>query len=106
MNNVAYLVLEDGSVYQGLSFGAESEASGEMVFNTSMTGYQEMLTDPSYAGQIVMPTYPLIGNYGINKSDFESQRVQVSGFVVRNHSLRHFDPLLCRSDGKPRALLC
>ena len=60
------LVLEDGSVYEGYSFGAEASAYGEVVFNTSMMGYQEMLTDPSYAGQIVVPTYPLIGNYGIN----------------------------------------
>ena len=82
------LVLEDGSVYRGRAFGAATEAFGEVVFNTSMTGYQEMLTDPSYAGQIVMPTYPLIGNYGINDRDFESRRVQVAGFVVREHSLR------------------
>ncbi len=79
----ALLVLEDGSVYQGYAFGAEASACGEVVFNTSMTGYQEMLTDPSYAGQIVVPTYPLIGNYGINREDFESRRIQVSGFVVR-----------------------
>ncbi len=79
----AILVLEDGSVYEGFSFGAEADAFGEVVFNTSMMGYQEMLTDPSYAGQIVMPTYPLIGNYGINEQDFESNRIQVSGFVVR-----------------------
>ena len=83
----ASLVLEDGSVFSGRAFGAESSAFGEVVFNTSMTGYQEMLTDPSYAGQIVMPTYPLIGNYGINERDFESRKVQVSGFVVREHSL-------------------
>ena len=81
----ACLVLEDGSVYRGHAFGAERSAYGEVVFNTSMTGYQEMLTDPSYAGQIVVPTYPLIGNYGINERDFESRRVQVSGFVVREH---------------------
>ena len=83
----ASLVLEDGSVFQGHAFGAERSAHGEVVFNTSMTGYQEMLTDPSYAGQIVVPTYPLVGNYGINERDFESQRVQVSGFVVREHCL-------------------
>ena len=81
----ASLVLEDGSVFIGQAFGDERSAYGEVVFNTSMTGYQEMLTDPSYAGQIVMPTYPLIGNYGINEWDFESRRVQVSGFVVREH---------------------
>ena len=83
MAKKAILVLEDGSVYEGYSFGASPPAYGEVVFNTSMTGYQEMLTDPSYAGQIVVPTYPLIGNYGINSQDFESNRIQVSGFVVR-----------------------
>ena len=81
----AFLVLEDGSVYRGQAFGARTSAVGEVVFNTSMTGYQEMLTDPSYAGQIVMPTYPLIGNYGISEGAFESSRVQVSGFAVRQH---------------------
>jgi len=78
-----FLVLEDGSAYEGYCFGAEASAYGEVVFNTSMTGYQEMLTDPSYAGQIVVPTYPMIGNYGINSQDFESNRIQVAGFVVR-----------------------
>ena len=85
MANDAYLVLEDGSVYQGEAFGAESCGYGEVVFNTSMTGYQEALTDPSYAGQIVVLTYPLVGNYGINARDFESRRIQVAGFVVREH---------------------
>lgn len=79
----AALVLEDGSVYEGKSFGAQRSAHGEVVFNTSMTGYQEMLTDPSYSGQIVVPTFPLIGNYGINERDYESNRIQVSGFIVR-----------------------
>jgi carbamoyl-phosphate synthase small subunit len=79
----AILVLEDGSGYEGFAFGAEVTGYGEVVFNTSMVGYQEMLTDPSYAGQIVVPTYPLIGNYGINKQDFESRRIQIRGFVVR-----------------------
>ncbi len=79
----AYLVLEDGSVYPGIRFGADAEATGEVVFNTSMTGYQEMLTDPSYGGQILVPTYPLIGNYGVNDYDWESRRIQVRGFVVR-----------------------
>jgi carbamoyl-phosphate synthase small subunit len=83
MNKPAILVLADGSVYQGYSFGAEADACGEVVFNTSMVGYQEMLTDPSYAGQIVVPTYPLIGNYGINEPDIESNKIQVRGFVVR-----------------------
>ena len=85
MTTPAHLVLEDGSTYTGLAFGAQRSTHGEVVFNTSMTGYQEMLTDPSYAGQIVVPTYPLIGNYGINDRDFESRRVQVAGFVVREH---------------------
>jgi carbamoyl-phosphate synthase small subunit len=79
----AILALEDGSIYEGYSFGAETATYGEVVFNTSMTGYQEMLTDPSYAGQIVLPTYPLIGNYGINAQDMESARIQVRGFIVR-----------------------
>jgi len=70
-------------VYEGLSFGAGVDAYGEVVFNTSMIGYQEMLTDPSYAGQIVVPTYPLIGNYGTSPHDIESNKIQVRGFVVR-----------------------
>ncbi len=70
-------------MYEGFSFGAEVDTYGEVVFNTSMIGYQEMLTDPSYAGQIVVPTYPLIGNYGTNEQDVESARIQVRGFVVR-----------------------
>ena len=81
------LVLEDSSVYEGYSFGAEVNTYGEVVFNTSMTGYQEMLTDPSYAGQIVVPTSPLIGNYGVNQQDFESNKIQVRGFVVREECL-------------------
>ena len=85
MAKKAILVLEDGSVYEGHSFGAETTAYGEVVFSTSMTGYQEMLTDPSYAGQILVPTYPLIGNYGINESDFESGQIQVRGFAVREY---------------------
>jgi len=79
----ALLALEDGSVYTGHSFGADVTGHGEVVFNTSMTGYQEILTDPSYSGQIVTLTYPLIGNYGINPDDIESNRIQVSGFAVR-----------------------
>ena len=85
MAKKAILVLEDGSVYEGDAFGAEDNAYGEVVFNTSMTGYQEMLTDPSYAGQILVPTYPMIGNYGINESDFESKQIQVRGFAVREY---------------------
>ena len=77
------LVLEDGAVYEGTSFGADVSAHGEVVFNTGMMGYQEMLTDPSYVGQIVVCTYPLIGNYGINKEDFQSDGIKVAGFVVR-----------------------
>ena len=79
------LVLEDGLVYEGDAFGAETTTHGEVVFSTSMTGYQEMLTDPSFAGQIPVPTYPLIGNYGINESDFESRQIQVRGFAVREY---------------------
>ena len=88
MANKAILVLEDGSVYEGDAFGAEDNAYGEVVFNTSMTGYQEMLTDPSYAGQILVPTYPMIGNYGINESDFESKQIQMRGFAVREYCSR------------------
>ena len=82
-NHPAWLVLEDGSSFQGTSFGANGEGHGEVVFNTSMTGYQEILTDPSYAGQIVMLTYPLIGNYGINPETVESKKIQVRGLIVR-----------------------
>src|SRR2546421_11035165 len=78
----ALLALEDGTVFGGESLGAVGRAYGEVVFNTGMTGYQEILTDPSYAGQIVCLTYPLVGNYGINEEDFESRRVQVEGFIV------------------------
>jgi carbamoyl-phosphate synthase small subunit len=81
----ALLVLEDGKCFEGHSFGAEGERTGEVVFNTSITGYQEILTDPSYNSQIVTMTYPLIGNYGINPADFESGKPQVSGFVVKEH---------------------
>ena len=83
MNDKAWLALEDGSVFAGRACGAAGEATGEFVFNTAMTGYQEILTDPSYAGQVVVMTYPLIGNYGITKSDYESARPRLSGFVVR-----------------------
>jgi len=88
MPKKAMLVLADGTVFTGSTFGAPVDACGEVVFNTSMTGYQEMLTDPSYAGQIVVPTYPLIGNYGTNQADTESARIQVRGFVVREECLR------------------
>src|SRR5580700_6680404 len=82
----AKLALEDGTVFTGYSFGDAETAEGEVVFNTSMTGYQEILTDPSYKGQIVAMTYPLIGNYGINRADVESWRPHVSGFVIRELS--------------------
>ncbi|MEJ7848176.1 MAG: glutamine-hydrolyzing carbamoyl-phosphate synthase small subunit [Pyrinomonadaceae bacterium] len=82
----AILVLEDGRTFNGTSFGATGETFGEMIFNTSMTGYQEILTDPSYAGQLVCMTYPLIGNYGVNEADTESRRPWVEGFVVREAS--------------------
>lgn len=86
MGKKAILALEDGSVFEGISFGYEGECLGEVVFNTSMTGYQEILTDPSYKGQIVTMTYPLIGNYGINKDDSESKKPHLSGFVVLENS--------------------
>lgn len=79
----AFLALEDGTILEGSSFGASGEIIGEIVFNTGMTGYQEVLTDPSYCGQIVTMTYPLIGNYGVNIEDIESARPQVRGFIVR-----------------------
>src|ERR1700704_5450993 len=82
----AILALEDGSVFHGQGFGASASACGEVCFNTSMTGYQEILTDPSYKGQTVTMTYPLIGNYGVNPEDRESYRPQVEGFVVREMS--------------------
>ena len=81
----ALLVLEDGSVFEGLGFGAQGEVFGEVVFNTSMTGYQEILTDPSYNGQIVTMTYPEIGNYGVNEEDVESRRPFLKGFVVKEY---------------------
>jgi len=82
----AILALEDGRVFHGKGFGASGHTTGEVVFNTSMTGYQEVLTDPSYAGQIVVMTYPLIGNYGVNSEDVQSRRPFVEGFVVREVS--------------------
>jgi carbamoyl-phosphate synthase small subunit len=86
MSKPAKLALEDGTVYAGVSIGADGEVDGEVCFNTSMTGYQEILTDPSYRGQIVTMTYPEIGNYGVNAEDVESGRPQLAGFVVREHS--------------------
>ncbi len=81
----ALVVLEDGTVFEGRSFTVSGEALGEVVFNTSMMGYQEILTDPSYKGQIVTMTYPLIGNYGINQEDIESANIQVEGFIVKEY---------------------
>jgi len=88
MQKIAKLALEDGNVYTGYAFGAEGEVDGEVCFNTSMTGYQEILTDPSYRGQIVVMTYTEIGNYGVNEEDFESWRPHLAGFVVRELSPR------------------
>ena len=83
---VAKLALSDGTVFTGISFGATGTTTGEVIFNTSMTGYQEILTDPSYRGQLVTMTYPEIGNYGVNLDDVESGNPQVAGFIVRNVS--------------------
>jgi len=86
VNRKAKIALEDSTIFEGHSFGAAGERNGEVVFNTSMTGYQEILTDPSYKGQIVTMTYPLIGNYGINPEDIESRKPFVEGFIVRECS--------------------
>jgi carbamoyl-phosphate synthase small subunit len=82
----AILALEDGTLFEGCSFGRQGETTGEVVFNTALCGYQEVLTDPSYAGQIVTMTYPHIGNYGVNAEDVESAKPQVAGFIVREAS--------------------
>jgi carbamoyl-phosphate synthase small subunit len=94
------LALEDGTVLSGTAFGAPGTRTGEVVFNTSMTGYQEILTDPSYCGQIVTMTYPLIGNYGVNPVDVESARPFVNGFVIRELARRHsnYRATLCLED--------
>jgi carbamoyl-phosphate synthase small subunit len=86
MSKPAKLALEDGTVFTGTSIGADGEVDGEVCFNTTMTGYQEILTDPSYRGQIVTMTYPQIGNYGVNAEDVESKKAHLAGFVVREHS--------------------
>ncbi|HEY7119801.1 MAG TPA: glutamine-hydrolyzing carbamoyl-phosphate synthase small subunit [Tepidisphaeraceae bacterium] len=86
---IAKLALEDGTVFTGRHFGAPGTSEGEVVFNTSMTGYQEILTDPSYKGQIVTMTYPLIGNYGINRQDVESRQPHVAGFVIKELAPLH-----------------
>lgn len=88
MLQIAKLALEDGTIYVGTAFGAVGEVDGEVCFNTSMTGYQEILTDPSYRGQIVTMTYPEIGNYGVNQEDHESHKPHLAGFVVRQQSRR------------------
>lgn len=82
----AVLALADGRIFNGKAFGAQGEADGEVVFNTSMTGYQEVITDPSYCGQMVVMTYPLIGNYGVNPEDFESDRPHLSAFIIKELS--------------------
>ncbi len=86
MSKKAWLILEDGTEFEGKMFGYDGESLGEVVFNTSMSGYQEVLTDPSYSGQIVAMTYPMIGNYGVNKEDVESDRIHVAGFIVKEYS--------------------
>ena len=88
MTHIAKLALEDGTVFTGKAFGADGEVDGEVCFNTSMTGYQEILTDPSYRGQIVTMTYPEIGNYGVNAEDVESHKPHLAGFIVREQSRR------------------
>lgn len=89
MTATAKLALEDGTVFTGTNIGAAGEVDGEVCFNTSMTGYQEILTDPSYRGQIVTMTYPQIGNYGVNEEDVESSKPHLSGFIVRENARRH-----------------
>ena len=79
----AILAIEDGSIFEGRAVGADGESTGKLVFNTSMTGYQEILTDPTYTGQIVTMTYPHIGNYGVNSDDVKSEKPHVRGFVMR-----------------------
>src|SRR5512141_1339946 len=86
---IAKLALENGTVFSGVNFGAEGEVSGEVCFNTSLTGYQEIVTDPSYAGQLITMTTPLIGNYGVNEEDTESARPHARGFIVREYFEYH-----------------
>src|SRR5438477_4598983 len=88
MTKPAKLALEDGTIFTGISFGAEGEVDGEVCFNTSMTGYQEILTDPSYRGQIVTMTYTEMGNYGINGDDIESSKPHLAGFIVKEFAER------------------
>jgi carbamoyl-phosphate synthase small subunit len=96
----AALALKDGTIFEGKGFGAVKETAGEVVFNTSLVGYEESLTDPSYKGQILTLTYPLIGNYGVRKENFESGKVQVEGFVVREHQDFYSHRDAVRSIGK------
>ncbi len=103
MGQIAKLALEDGTVFTGIAFGAMGEVDGEVCFNTSMTGYQEILTDPSYRGQIVTMTYPEIGNYGVNAEDVESHKPHLAGFVVRELSRPASN---FRADGELRRLSC
>ena len=86
MSERAWLVLRDGRTFRGRPLGAVGEAAGEVIFNTAMSGYQEILTDPSYRGQIVAMTYPMIGNYGVNSEDVESRRPWANGFIVKEAS--------------------
>ena len=83
----AILLLDNETIFNGISLGIKGEASGEVCFNTSMTGYQEVLTDPSYSGQLVTLTYPHIGNYGVNSKDVESNKIQVSGLIIKEDSV-------------------
>ena len=85
MKQKACIVLADGQIFEGISFGATGKVTGEMVFTTGMTGYLETLTDPSYYGQIVMQTFPLIGNYGVIPPDFESEKPHIKAYVVREY---------------------
>ena len=87
MTKSAKLILENGTIFSGISFGAEGETIGEVCFNTGMTGYQEILTDPSYCGQLITMTYPHIGNYGVNEEDVESNKIHASGFIVREENV-------------------
>ena len=87
MVNTAILALADGTVFKGKAFGARATEIGEIVFNTSMTGYQEILTDPSYTGQIVTLTYPHIGNYGTNHEDFEAAKICAQGLIIKDLSI-------------------
>lgn len=102
MSQPRYLLLSDGTCFRGTAFGADAAAVGEIVFNTGMTGYQEVMSDPSYAGQIVTFTYPLIGNYGVNTDDFESSRLQASGVIVSTASS---SPSNWRASGSFHSLL-